>query len=94
MVSSSTDLLLPCNVIRSAGKPACSATASSPPVATSSARPFLIDPARNLAAQERLGGVVDVLTAAERRGDVAAARPEVVLVDDEQRGAELLQPGR
>jgi hypothetical protein len=38
-VSSSTDLLLPCNAIRSAGKPACRATAISPPLATSSDSP-------------------------------------------------------
>ena len=38
-VSSATDLLLPCNAIRSGGKSACSATASSPPVQTSSDRP-------------------------------------------------------
>ena len=37
--SSAVDLLLPCNAIRSAGKPARSATASSPPLHTSSERP-------------------------------------------------------
>ena len=51
---------------------------------------FLVDPAGDLGAQERLGRVADVLAAAERRGDLAAARPEVVLVDDEDRGAELV----
>ena len=50
---------------------------------------LFVDPARDLGAQERLCGVADVLAAAERRGDVAAAGPEVVLVDDEQRGAVL-----
>ena len=88
-VSSSTDLLLPCNAIRSAGKPACSATASSPPLHDVEREPLLVDPARDLGAQERLGGVADVFAAAERRGDLAAAGPEVVLVDDEQRRAEL-----
>ena len=50
---------------------------------------LFIDPARHLGAQERLRGVADVLTATERGGDLAAARPEVVLVDHEDRGAEL-----
>ena len=51
---------------------------------------FLVDPARDLGAQERLGGVAHVLAAAERRGDLAAAGPEIVLVDDEHRGAVLV----
>ncbi len=38
-VSSATDLLLPCNAIRSAGKSARSAMASSPPLHTSMLRP-------------------------------------------------------
>ena len=50
---------------------------------------LLVDPARHLGAQERLGGVAHVFAAAERGGDLAAARPEVVLVDDEERGAVL-----
>ena len=50
---------------------------------------LLIDPARHLGAQERLRGVAHVFTAAERGGDLAAARPEVVLVDHEDGGAEL-----
>ena len=37
-----------------------------------------------------MAGVAHVLAAAERGGDLAAARPEVVLVDDEQRRAVLL----
>ena len=52
---------------------------------------FFVDPSRYLAAQECLGGVVHVGSAAERRGDLAAARAEVVLVDDEQRRAVLLR---
>ena len=38
-VSSGRDLLLPCSASRSAGNPACRATANSPPLATSSDRP-------------------------------------------------------
>ncbi|COY67860.1 Uncharacterised protein [Mycobacterium tuberculosis] len=38
-VNSETDLLLPCKVIRSGGKLACSATANSPPVQTSRQSP-------------------------------------------------------
>ena len=53
-------------------------------------QPLLVDPAGHLAAQERLGGVAHVVAPAEGRGDVAAAGPEVVLVDDEQRRAVLL----
>ena len=51
---------------------------------------FLVDPAGDLGAQERLGRVSDVLAAAERVGDLAAARPEVVLVDDENGRAVLV----
>ena len=51
---------------------------------------FLVDPAGDFAAQERLAGIVHVGAAAERGRDLAAARPEVVLVDDEQRRAVLL----
>ena len=50
---------------------------------------LFVDPARDLGAQERLGRVVNVLATAEGIRDVAAACPEVVLIDDEHRGAEL-----
>ena len=50
---------------------------------------LFVDPARDFGAQERLCGVADVFAAAERSSDLAAARPEVVLVDDKDRGAEL-----
>ena len=52
-------------------------------------QPLLVDPAGHLSAQECLSGVTDMRTAAEGRRDIAAARPEVILVDDEGRGAEL-----
>ncbi len=74
----------------SAGKPACSATASSPPDATSSDNPSWCDPPRDLGAQERLRRVMHPCRRAERLGDLAAPRPEVVFVDDEQRRAVLL----
>ena len=47
-------------------------------------RPSSSTEAGDLAAQERLGGVVHIAAAAEC-GDLAAAAAEVVLVDDEQR---------
>ena len=50
---------------------------------------LLSDPAGDLGAQERLRGIVHVLAAAERAGDLLAAAAEVGLVDDEHRGAEL-----
>ncbi len=52
--SSASDLLLPWKAIRSAGKPADSATASSPPVQTSSARPSSCDPARHAVHRKAL----------------------------------------
>ena len=93
---SAIDLLLPCS--RSARREArpASATASSPPVQTSRRSPSSRDPARDLGAEERLAGVVDVGAAAEVgeglvEGRRNAARPstEVVLVDDVGRRAEL-----
>src|SRR5690606_6680731 len=53
-------------------------------------QPLLVDPPRDLAAQECLGGVVDSRARPEGAHHVAAAGTEVVLVDDEQRRAELL----
>ena len=70
--SSATDLLLPCSAIRSAGNPARSATASSPPVQTSRPSPSSSTQRTTARAEERLAGVVDV-GAAERRREVAAA---------------------
>ena len=52
---------------------------------------FFVDPARDFAAQEGLGGIVHVGAAAECGGDLSAATAEVVLVDDEQRGAVLVR---
>ena len=52
--------------------------------------PFLVDPAGNLAAQEGLGRVAHVVAAAKGGRELAAPGTEVVLVDDEQRGAVLL----
>ena len=51
---------------------------------------FLVDPACYFAGQEGLSGIVHVGAAAERRRDLAAPRPEVVLIDHEQRGAVFL----
>ena len=51
---------------------------------------LFVDPARYLAAQECLGGVVHIGAAAEGRRDLSAPGAEVVLVDDEQRGSVLL----
>ena len=84
-VNSATDLLLPWNVMRSGGKPARSATASSPPVDTSSDRPSSLTHRAISRAQEGFSGVVHVAPAAEGRRQVPAPRTEVVLVDDEQR---------
>lgn len=50
---------------------------------------LLGNPARHLAAQERLGGVVDVGAAPESLRHLPAPPAEIVLVEDEQRGAEL-----
>ncbi len=51
---------------------------------------FLMDPPRDLAAQERLRRVVHLRRRTEGLRDLPAAGAEVVLVDDEQRGAVLL----
>ncbi|MCY1562323.1 hypothetical protein D9M68_996960 [compost metagenome] len=51
---------------------------------------FVGDPACDLATEECLGCVVHLGIRAEGAGHVAATRAEVVLVDDEQRGAVLL----
>ena len=51
---------------------------------------FVGDPACDLATEECLGCVVHLGIRAEGAGHVTAARAEVVLVDDEQRGAVLL----
>ncbi len=53
---------------------------------------FLVDPARDLTAQEGLSGIVHVGAAAERRGDLAATRPEVVLVDRRTAGCRSPAP--
>ena len=52
---------------------------------------FLIDPARDLTGQEGFSGIVHVGATAERGRDLAAARPEVVLVDHKQRCAVVLR---
>ena len=88
-------LLLPCKPIRSAGNPARSATASSPPVQMSRLSPSSATQRATARAQERLARVVDVAAAAavERRGERVAERPgpraEVVLVQHVRRGAVL-----
>ena len=56
------DLLLPWKPIRSGGKPARSATASSPPVQTSRLRPSSATQRATARAQERLAGVEDVVS--------------------------------
>ncbi len=86
--SSASDLLLPCRSIRSPGKPARTATASSPPVHTSRPSPSSLDPAGHRGAEERLGGVEDH-RAAERLPVVAAAPAQVGLVQQEDRAAVL-----
>ena len=50
---------------------------------------LLVHPARNFTAQEGFTRIVHVAAAAECRGDLATTAAEVVLVDDEQRGAVL-----
>ena len=72
--SSAVDLLLPCSAIRSAGKPARSATASSPPLQTSRRRPSVGHPAGDLGAQERLGRVVHAASAPNAAAKSAAGR--------------------
>ncbi|SHT57929.1 Uncharacterised protein [Mycobacteroides abscessus subsp. abscessus] len=54
------------------------------------AQPLVLDPPRDLGAQECLGRVVHAGSTTECRRHVAAARTEVVLVNHEQRGAVLL----
>ena len=88
----SSDLLLPCSTSRSAGTPAARATCSSPPVATSRCRPSSCDEPGHGHAQERLGRVGDAV--AEGGDRLPAARPQVGLVVDEQRRAELARPAR
>ncbi len=51
------------------------------------AQSLLVHPSGDLGAQERLGRVVDARLGAECFRDLAAPRPEIVLVDDEQRCA-------
>ena len=63
---SASDLLLPWKPSRAGSAPAASATASSPPLQTSMLRPASRHPARDLDAEERLAGVVD-LGASSRR---------------------------
>ena len=87
-VSSATDLLLPCMPMRLAGKPAASATASSPPVQTSRPRPSSAIQRADRGAEERLARVVDV-HAGERAGVGAGPGAQVVLVQEERRGAVL-----
>ena len=86
--SSSVDLLLPCSTRRSAGTPADRATWSSPPGRDVEPHALLVGQPGHRQAQEGLGGVGDAV--APGRDRLAAARPEVVLVVDEQRRAELL----
>jgi hypothetical protein len=50
---------------------------------------LLGDPPGDLTAEEGLGGIVHIGATPERGGHVAAAAAEVVLVDDEERGAVL-----
>ena len=85
-VSSSTDLLLPCSAIRSAREVGVQRDRELAAAADVERQALFVDPAGDLGAQERLGGVAHVVAAAEGRGDLAAARPEVVLVDDEHAG--------
>ena len=66
------DLLLPCSSSRSPGKPACSATASSPPVQTSRPSPSSSIHRATRRAEECLGRVEDQRPA-ERLAVVAAA---------------------
>ena len=76
--SSASDLLLPWNTMRSAGKPAWSATCSSPPVATSRCRALLGDEPGHRRAEERLARVRDRVGAEVRRrtrGSGGGARP-------------------
>ncbi len=76
--SSASDLLLPWKTIRSGGKPACSATCSSPPVATSRCEALLVDEPDHRRAEERLARVGDVAGPEVRRrtrGSGGGGRP-------------------
>ena len=53
------------------------------------AQPFLDDPTRDCGAQKRLGGVVDV-PAVKRGRESAGPGPQVRLVHDINRGADLV----
>ena len=89
---SCADFALPCRWIRAGSKPALSAMASSPPEATSQARPSSLQDAQHRRARERLGGEVDleVLAARGVGGDEGPrALAHVVLDDDVGRRAEL-----
>ena len=83
------DLLLPCRAIRSAGKPARSATASSPPVQTSRPRPSSATQRATAGAEERLAGVEDVGARRTRRAKSRQRGAEVGLVEHEGRRAVL-----
>ena len=91
--SSAIVLLLPWKPTRSIGKPARSATASSPPEHTSRLSPSSCDPAGDRRAQERLAGVVDV-AAREAVAEGAGPGAEVGLVQDVRRRPVLGRPGR
>ena len=86
--NSSMLLLLPCMTHAAAGTPAASTTCSSPPLATSNSRPFLVHEAGDGPTEERLGGV-DHPAVAEGGDRLAAAGADVVDVVHEQRRAEL-----
>ena len=79
--------------MRSGGKPACSATCSSPPVATSRSETLLGDEPRHRDAEERLARVRDARaeTARSTRG---TGRRSSVLVVDVQRRAERRRRAR
>ncbi len=79
-------------VIMAGSTPAASATSSSPPVHTATPRPSLGRPAQHRPAAERLGRVEHGRLLAERLDEVAAPAAEVLLVQDEHRGAVL--PGQ
>ena len=85
--SSASDLLLPCRTRRSGGTPAARATCSSPPVATSRCRPSSWASWAIGRAEEGLGGIGHALAEGGHR--LCAAGPQVGLVVDEDRGAEL-----
>ena len=86
------DLLLPCSTSRSAGTPAASATWQLAAGGHVEVHALLVGEPGHGPAQERLGGVGDAV--AERGDRLAAAGPQVRLVVDEQRRAELVRPAR